>query len=427
MPEILQAPRVGVADPWLGAHRSCGGYHAWSQWSQEGAPERLIDIVERSGLTGKGGAGYPTHRKMRLMRAQSAEKKILVVNGSEHEPGSLKDRSLLEGQPHNVLEGALLSALAVGATDVIVAINETATAALKHFREALVEARGPSGIDFKGIRVAVHPVPDIYIVGEETALLEVLEGKPALPRSKPPFPIQQGVFGLPTLVHNVETVAHLPFIAREGAEIYRALGRYGRGVTLCTFGPEFVCAGVHEIPLGTPLRDVLHDWGGGLRGGSRIKAIQPGGPSSGFLPASLLHLPLDAETLHSHGSALGCAVITAYSTDDCMVRELGRIMHFFAHGSCGQCPRCRMETSMLDTILRQVLCGRGNPRLLEQIDKVIDVANGEGICGLIAMPAAPARTCLKYFRDEFIAHIERRCPVCSAQHADSSTLQAGGK
>ena len=345
MPEILQAPRVGVADPWLGAHRSSGGYHAWSQLSQEGAPERLIDIVERSGLTGKGGAGYPTHRKMRLMCAQSAEKKFLVVNGSEHEPGSLKDRSLLEGQPHNVLEGALLSALAVGATDVIVAINETATAALKHFREALVEARGPSGIDFKGIRVAVHPVPDIYIVGEETALLEVLEGKPALPRSKPPFPIQQGVFGLPTLVHNVETVAHLPFIAREGAEIYRALGRHGRGVTLCTFGPEFVCAGVHEIPLGTPLRDVLHDWGGGLRGGSRIKAIQPGGPSSGFLPASLLHLPLDAETLHSHGSALGCAVITAYSTDDCMVRELGRIMHFFAHGSCGQCPRCRVRNA----------------------------------------------------------------------------------
>jgi NADH:ubiquinone oxidoreductase subunit F (NADH-binding) len=131
--------------------------------------------------------------------------------------------------------------------------------------------------------------------------------------------------------------------------------------------------------------------------------------------------------LHSHGSALGCAVIKAYSTGDCMVRELGRILHFFAHGSCGQCPRCRMETSMLDTILRQVLCGRGNLRLLEQIDKVIDLARGEGICGLIGMPAAPARTCLKHFREEFIAHIEHRCPACSAQQADSSTLQAGGK
>ena len=227
--------------------------------------------------------------------------------------------------------------------------------------------------------------------------------------------------GFPTLIHNVETLAHLPFIASAGAAAYRALGINGQGVTLCTLGPEFARPGIYEVRLGTPIIEILNDLGGGLSDGSRIKAIQPGGPSSGFLVASHFHLPLDAEALKAHGSALGCAVIRAYSDKDCMVREIGKIMHFFAHGCCGQCPRCRMETNMLDTIVRQILSGKGNWKLVDQVEKIIELAKGEGICSLITMPVAPVRSCLELFRAEFAAHIEHECGICAAGRNGAET------
>jgi NADH-quinone oxidoreductase subunit F len=269
--------------------------------------------------------------------------------------------------------------------------------------------------------VVIRTVPDIYIVGEESALLETLEGNKPLPRKRPPFPIERGLHGLPTLIHNVETVAHLPFIAAEGAAAYRALGAGGEGVTLCTLGAEFVKPGVYEVPLGVWIGDVLYDWGGGLRGGMAIKAIQPGGPSSGLLGADQLDLPLNAEILQTHGSALGCAVIRAYSVNDCMVREIGRVLSFFAKGCCGQCPRCRMETNMLDTIVRQVLAGKGTSKLIEQADKIIALAKGEGICSLITMPVAPLQSCIRLFPEEFAAHLEGRCSICAAR--DASNVQ----
>lgn len=418
MQPILLRDIDASADSSLDAYLHEGGYQAWAQISKNQSAERLIDIIEEAGLRGKGGAGFPAHRKMRLMLAQSAEKKFLIINGSEHEPGSLKDRFLLEHNPHRVLEGALLSARAVKASDVVVAINEASVESVQQFLRALNSAQCDSRIDFAGITVTVQTVPDIYIVGEESALLEVLEGKKPLPRKKPPFPIQQGLHGFPTLIHNVETVAHLPFIASAGAAAYRNLGINGQGVTLCTLGDEFVRPGVYEVPLGTPIDELLSRWGGGLRGGLRIKAIQPGGPSAGFLMASQLNLPLDADVLQAHGSALGCAVIKAYSDQDCMVHEIGQIMHFFSHGSCGQCPRCRMETNMLDTIVRQILSGKGNWKLVAQIDNVIGLAKGEGICSLITMPVAPVQTGLKYFREEFAAHIDHQCPICTARRDD---------
>lgn len=412
MPNILIESENILPDPSLGAFLRADGYQAWTHVRATMTALQAIDTIEKAGLTGKGGAGFPTHKKMRLMLRQPGEKKFLVVNGSEHEPGSLKDSFLLEHYPHKVLEGALLAAHVVRASDVVLAINEASTAAVSGFRRALIEAQDDPAVDFAGIVVTVQTVPDIYIVGEETALLEVLEGKKPLPRKKPPFPIETGLHGVPTLIQNVETVVHLPFILTGGAEAYRALGVYGKGVTLCTLGAEFVRSGIFEIPLGTPISGVLYDWGGGLRDGSQIKAIQPGGPSSGFLPPASFDLPLDAETMTAHGSALGCAVIRAYSDKDCMVREIGEIMHFFAHGSCGQCPRCRMETNMFDTILRQTLSGKGSWKLLDQVDKLIELAKGEGICTLINMPVAPLKTGLAIFRDEFQAHIEHACPHC---------------
>lgn len=388
-------------------------YLAWRRLRASLSAVELIDLVQEAGLIGKGGAGFPTHRKLRLVAAQPASRKLVVLNGSEHEPGSCKDRYLLEHYPHLVIEGALILAHAIGADTVLVAINESLPACHREFSAAL-RAAVEAGVDFAGITLQVVPVPDTYIVGEETALLEVIEGRKALPRKKPPYPGEQGVNGAPTLVQNIETAAHLPFIVCAGAAAYRALGVNGRGVTLCTLGQEFARPGVYEIPLGTPLRHVLERWGGGLRDGAAIKAIQPGGPSSGFLPAADLDLPLDPEVLKQHGAALGCAAIRAYSVDRCMVAEIAQVMHFFAHGSCGQCPRCRMETGMLDTILRRVLEGAGSWQLLGQVDKLIELSRGEGKCSLIDMPVAPIKTGLDLFRAEFDAHIAGTCHLCAA-------------
>ena len=388
-------------------------YRSWKSVRHVIGPEEVIELVEAAGLAGKGGAGFPTHRKLRLMRAQPGTRKIVVLNGAEHEPGSLKDRYLLENHPHLVLEGALILAHAVGAAEVIVAINQAAPAAARALAAA-VSAAVASGIDFAGIEVRITEVPDHYIVGEETALLEVLEGRPALPRARPPYPIEHGLQGVPTLVQNVETAAHLPFIVSHGAVPTRVSGDAGGGVTLCTLGEEFASPGVYEVPLGMPLREILESLGGGLRDGSAIKAVQPGGPSSGFLAAGALEVGFDAVSLRQQGSALGCAAIRAYSVASCMVAEIARIQHFFAQESCGQCPRCRMETGMLDTILRKTVAGAGSWQLLAQVDKLIELAKGQGKCTLIDMPVAPLKTGLTLFRDEFQAHIDGRCVLCAA-------------
>ncbi len=388
-------------------------YRSWNSVRQVLGPDEVIELVEAVGLAGKGGAGFPTHRKLRLMRTQPGPRKILVLNGAEHEPGSLKDRHLLENHPHLVLEGALILAHAVGAGEVIVAINQAAPGATRAFAAA-VSGAVAAGVDFAGIEVRTVEVPDHYIVGEETALLEVIEGRAALPRSRPPYPIEQGIQGAPTLVQNVETAAHLPFIVSHGVVPTGESGGAGGGVTLCTLGEEFANPGVYEVPLGMPLREILEGLGGGLRDGAAIKAVQPGGPSSGFLASSALDVGFDAVSLRRQGSALGCAAIRAYSVDSCMVEEIARIMHFFAQESCGQCPRCRMETGMLDTILRKVLTGSGSWQLLAQVDKLIELAKGQGKCALIDMPVAPLKSGLALFRDEFQAHIEGACGLCAA-------------
>lgn len=404
-----------------GAVQALPVYPVWSRILGSTSPEQVIDCIREAGLVGKGGAGFPTHLKMRRLFEQPGAKKVVVLNGSEHEPGSYKDRHLLEHYPHTVLEGALLLAYAVKASDVIVAINEKLLSCVDQLSAALHAARD-AAVDFAGISVEVRTVPDVYIVGEETALLEVLEGNPALPRKKPPYPIEKGFHGAPTLIQNIETAAHIPYILSAGAKAYRSLGVNGNGVTLCTLGAEFKRPGIYEVPLGTPIREILDGLGGGLRDGTAIKAIQPGGPSSGFLASGDLDLPLDAEVLKRHGSALGCAAIRAYSVETCMVAEISKIMHFFAQGSCGQCPRCRMETTMLDTIIRRVLTGGGNWQLLGQIEKLVALAKGEGKCSLIDMPVAPIKSGLALFSAEFQTHIEGGCRWCAAQAAPTEKV-----
>jgi NADH:ubiquinone oxidoreductase subunit F (NADH-binding) len=415
----------GPSEP-AGVAQAAAVNHAFPGWRHVLAAlgaAQVIELVEAAGLTGKGGAGFPTHRKMRYMLAQPGPKKYLILNGSEHEPGSFKDRYLLEHHAPTVLEGALILAYAVQATHVIIAINQASPICIQQLTGALLAAKA-GGVDFAAIEVEVVAVPDIYIVGEESALLEVIEGRTPLPRRKPPYPIERGVYGAPTLIHNIETAAHLPVIVASGPAAYRALGRNNNGITLCTLGEEFVRPGVHEIPLGTPLREVLQQWGGGLSGGLPIKAVQPGGPSAGFLAAADFDLPLDAQVLREHGSALGCAAIRAFSVATCMVQEISTIMEFFAHGSCGQCPRCRMETNMLHTIVQRVLNGSGTAALLGQVDKLIELARGQGICTLIDMPVAPLKSGLRLFGDEFEAHLAGSCSLCATRTTAATSAHA---
>jgi NADH:ubiquinone oxidoreductase subunit F (NADH-binding) len=397
----------------LSSFRQLGGYSGWERVKSTMTQEEVVDLIEGSTLVGKGGAGFPTHKKMRMIREQQETKRYLVINGSEHEPGSIKDKYLLEYYPHKVLEGALIMGYAIEATEIIVAINEHVTASLEHFQQALLEVSSDEKFDFGGMSVVIHKVPDKYIVGEESALLEVIEGREPFPRKKPPFPIQKGLFGSPTLIQNVETVVHLPFIVNYGADAYKSLGINDSGVTLCTLGHEFNHSGVYEVPLGTSIRTILYELGGGLKDGSEIKAVQPGGPSSGFLLAKDFDLPLDAQVLKEHGASLGCAVIKAFSANDCMVQEISKIMDFFAHGSCGQCPECRMETNMFSAIMKQVQAGKGNWKLVEQIHSIMHMVQGKGICGLIKMPVDPLKSGLELFHVEFENHIdEKKCTIC---------------
>lgn len=371
--------------------------------------EQVLALIEGSGLTGKGGANFPTFRKTALMQKQRSSDKHLIVNGGEHEPGSQKDRHLLETYPETVIEGALILAYAVNANTIRIAVCKNAVhaiaktnAAIDHIASAFQMAQHG---DWPSIGVV--EVPDSYLVGEETALIATLEGLPALPRRRPPFPIESGFQNNPTLVHNVETVGHLPFILAAGADRYRSLSAHGLGVTLCTFGLEFKLPGVRLVPLGASLRAVVYEHGGGLSTGQTIRAVQPGGPAAGILSERELDVAFENTALKQAGSALGCAAIRAFSHDDDIVAYVAQVMAFFAGNSCGQCPSCRMETQMLNGIMTQVIAKRATAKLLRQAPIVIRTAAVKpAICGLVQMPAAPILTALQKFPEDFGRYVD---------------------
>ncbi|TIW14144.1 MAG: hypothetical protein E5V66_01220 [Mesorhizobium sp.] len=377
--------------------------------AQKMSAEQILLLVERSGLTGKGGANFPTHRKVALMQKQKSGKKHLIINGGEHEPGSQKDRYLLETYPETIVEGALILAHAVNANTIQIAVCESAGDAIAMTCAAIESIASRSQRNKLGDlpSIKVVAVPDSYLVGEESALIATLEGQPSLPRRRPPFPIERGFQNDPTLVHNVETVGHLPFIVAAGPDRYRSLGgAHSSGVTLCTFGPEFKYPGVRLVPLGISLRGVIDDYGGGLRNGQTIKAVQPGGPAAGILTAQELDVAFESTALKQAGSALGCAAIRAFSQGDDIVSYVAQVIAFFAGNSCGQCPSCRMETQMLDGIMAQVMAKKATEKLLNQVSVVIKTATIKpAICSLVQMPAGPILSALQKFPDDFRRYV----------------------
>lgn len=382
-------------------------FAAW-EVARRAAPEAVIEAIERSGLRGRGGAGFPTGRKLRLAHEAAGEPKHVVVNGAEDEPGSGKDQFLLQELPELVVEGALVTAHAVGAQSVVFYLSELHPASADAIQRAL-DAAGRIGGD--AVAASIVLSPSTYVAGEDSAALEVLEGRDALPREKPPYPVTAGLHGLPTAVVNAETVAAMARIVVHGADWYRSLGTAeSPGTMLFTLGPEMASPGIHELELGTPLRHLVEVCGGGLASGEPVRFVLPGGPSSGFLAADELDVPLAYEALRDVGSALGCGVVRVFGAGACVVEVLHELMGFFKRESCGQCPACRMETGLLERLVGQIRAGAGNPVLLEKLPEVVDFAQQQGgLCSFISMPGPPVRSALARFPGDFAAHLESGC------------------
>ncbi len=402
----------------LDAYRARGGYEALAK-AVKSTPDEIIKIVSESGLRGHGGAGFPTGKKWALTRETAEQTRYLVVNGGEDEPGSKKDRLLMENLPHLVLEGTIIAAYAVGASKAFLYINARYDLAIKCITDALAEAKRErywgenvlgSGFD---LDIEITPAPHNYVAGEDTAALEVIEGKDPLPRQKPPFPVTVGLSGKPTSVNNVETIASVAPIVLHGPEWYRRFGTPDSpGTMIFSLGEDVNRPGIYELPFGTSLRYLIEQCGGGPKGNQKIKAILPAAPSSAFLPSDKIDTPLDPDSMRKAGSALGCGVVRVITEGTCIVEEVLKISEFFTAESCGQCPACRMETNTLTMLLKKVQQGQGGQAVLEQFGKILAFNKGKGFCNLIAMPGPPIESAIKLFPEDFAAHLETgKCPA----------------
>ena len=377
--------------------------------------KNVLEEVIASDLRGRGGAGFPVGSKWTIAAQTAADIRYVVCNAGEDEPGSFKDRVLLEYRPHLVLDGTLLAARAISAVRIYFYINETYDACFERLTTAIEDASAAGFLN--GITVTVHRAPTVYVAGEDSAALEVLEGRAPKPRQKPPYPAVAGLYGKPTVVNNVETLANIPPIARNGASWFRSYGTpQSPGTMIFCLDDEMNSPGAYELPFGTPLRHLYERLGNGLKSGKKLKGILPGGPSSAFLPADQLDIALEPESLKRAGSLLGCGVMRFYAEGTCMVEETLRIAQFFMRECCGQCPACRMETTMLNTMLERIQQGKADAALFDQFQKIIDFNRGKGYCALIHMPGPPIMSALRLFRSEFDDHLRHgRCREAQAR------------
>ena len=379
-----------------------GGYEALRK---NLPPEAILQEIAASGLRGRGGAGFPAARKWTVAAESPVTPRYVVCNAGEDEPGSFKDRVLIEHRPHLVLEGTILASRAIQAEHAYVYLNETYADCFDRISEAIGEAEAAGYLG--SLKISLHRAPTVYVAGEDSASLEVLEGRPPLPRQKPPYPAAAGLFGKPTIVNNVETLANVAPIVRNGAAWFRSFGSpESPGTMIFCLGDEMNRPGAWEAPMGTSLQYLYESIGGGLKSGKKLKAVLPGGPSCAFLTGNNLDVPLDPESLKKAGSTLGCGVMRFYSEETCMVEETLRVAQFFARECCGQCPACRMETGMFSAMLERIQQGKGNTAFFGQFEKIIDFNRGKGYCALINMPGPPITSAIRLFRGDFDHHLQ---------------------
>ena len=401
-----------------------GGYEALGKVLTEMTPDDVIQILLDSGLRGRGGGGFPTGLKWKLAKQNDADQKYVCCNADEGDPGAFMDRSVLEGDPHAVLEAMAIAGYAIGASQGYIYVRAEYPIAVERLKIAINQAREMEllgnnifGSDFS-FDIDLRLGAGAFVCGEETALMTSIEGNRGEPRPRPPFPAQKGLFGKPTILNNVETYANIPQIILHGAQWFASMGtEKSKGTKVFALGGKIHNTGLVEIPMGTTLREVIEEIGGGIPNGKKFKAAQTGGPSGGCIPAEHFDIPIDYDNLISIGSMMGSGGLIVMDEDDCMVDIAKFFLEFTVEESCGKCTPCRVGTKRMLEILTKITKGQATMEDLDKLEELCYYIKDNSLCGLGQTAPNPVLSTLRYFRDEYEAHIkEKRCPagVCKA-------------
>ncbi len=395
------------------------GYAALGKVLTEMTPDEVIKTVLDSGLRGRGGAGFPTGRKWGLCAPNKADQKYIACNADEGDPGAFMDRSILEGDPHAVLEGMAIGAYAIGASKGFIYVRAEYPIAVKRLKIAIEQARNygllgenifDTGFDFD---IEIRLGAGAFVCGEETALMTSIEGKRGEPRPRPPFPAVKGLFAKPTVLNNVETFANVPQIILKGADWFASMGtERSKGTKVFALGGKINHTGLVEVPMGTTLRHIIYEIGGGIPNGKAFKAAQTGGPSGGCIPASLIDTEVDYDNLIAIGSMMGSGGLIVMDEDTCMVDMAKFFLDFTVDESCGKCTPCRVGTKRILEMLDKITSGKGTMEDLDKLEALCNYVKANSLCGLGQTAPNPVLSTLKYFRDEYVAHIvDKKCPA----------------
>ncbi|HNX62602.1 MAG TPA: NADH-quinone oxidoreductase subunit NuoF [Candidatus Limiplasma sp.] len=414
----------GVIDPEnIDEYIAFDGYKALTKALTEMKPEEVIQTVLDSGLRGRGGAGFPTGLKWKFAAASKADQKYMICNADEGDPGAFMDRSVLEGDPHAVLEAMTIAGYAVGATEGYIYVRAEYPIAVKRLNIAIKQAReyGLLGENILGsgfsFDISTRLGAGAFVCGEETALMASIEGERGEPRPKPPFPAVKGLFAKPTNINNVETFANVPQIILNGADWFKSIGtEKSTGTKVFALGGKINNTGLVEIPMGTTLREIIYDIGGGCPNGKKFKAVQTGGPSGGCIPTQYLDIPIEYDTLTQIGSMMGSGGMIVMDEDNCMVDIARFFLDFTVDESCGKCTPCRIGTRRMLEILERIVHGQGEEGDIEKLETLGKNIKATALCGLGQTAPNPVLSTIHYFRDEYEAHIrEKRCPAHHCQ------------
>jgi len=411
---------TGIIDPEsIEDYLEVKGYEALAHVLENMSPSDVITSVKASGLRGRGGAGFPTGVKWALTADAEGDKRYVICNADEGDPGAFMDRTAIEGDPHSIIEGMIIGAYAIGANEGYIYIRAEYPLAIKRLKHAIKQAEsyGLLGENILGssfsFKLGLKLGAGAYVCGEETALINSMEGRRGMPRPRPPYPSISGLWGKPTLINNVETWANIPAIILNGHEWFAGIGTQGsKGTKVFALAGKVANTGLVEVPMGTTLREIIFDIGGGITGGRAFKAAQTGGPSGGCIPAEFLDLPVDYESLKQTGSIMGSGGLIVMDEDTCMVDVAKFFLGFTQDESCGKCTPCREGTKRLLEILTRITEGNGVPEDLWKLERLCHTVQRSSLCGLGQSAPNPVLSTLKHFRSEYEAHInEKRCPA----------------
>lgn len=412
----------GIINPEIiDEYTACDGYRALEKVLKTMTPEDVIEEIKISGLAGRGGAGFPTWFKWNAARQSPGETKYLICNADEGDPGAFMDRAVIESDPHNLIEGMLIGAYAIGAKEAVVYVRAEYPLAIERLKEAIKQAeeKGFLGENIMGTgfscKMRIKAGAGAFVCGEETALIESLQGERGMPRLKPPFPAQSGYWYKPSNINNVETFANVSWIILNGGEAFAAMGTDGsKGTKVFALTGKIKRGGLVEIPMGKTLRDVIFDIGGGIKNGKKFKAVQMGGPSGGCIPADLLDTVIDYKALGATGAIMGSGGMVVMDETTCMVSMAQFFLDFTAKESCGKCIHCRIGTKRMLEILNRIVKGEGREGDIELLEELCYSIKDGALCGLGQTAPNPVLTTIKYFRNEYEAHInDKKCPAKS--------------